>query len=192
MYTTLIIGSAGVFTTAATFHDDVPAGFRPVAVDRSLKIDDDAPVALKVDVTISCDATGVRVGGLSRMSTNAPAEVTMTGLMLGLASGIVINQYRKLPRVLFIDGTRMRRLRGRIQGFRDSNAATLAVGAGSRGVLPLRSLAPKLPHTPIMVVLVIIAVKTVDLINHGVAVTDTVPTGLFSFGLTVDSTVLGS
>ena len=59
----MMIGSAVVFTNVATFHDDVSAGLQPVAVERSLKIVDDALVALKVDVPIPRVATGVRVGG---------------------------------------------------------------------------------------------------------------------------------
>ena len=47
----------------------------------------------------------------------------------------------------------------------------------------MRYIFPKLPRALIVVTLSIIAVKTLDLADHGVAITGDVPTGLFSIGL---------
>jgi hypothetical protein len=59
----VMIGSAGMFTTAATLHDVVRAGLRPAAVDRSQTIIDDHRDVREVDVSIPCHATGLGVGG---------------------------------------------------------------------------------------------------------------------------------
>jgi MFS superfamily sulfate permease-like transporter len=124
--------------------------------------------------------------GLLRMGWVATflSKAVMSGFVLGFAIGIVIDQSHKLLGVPGGGGSYVDELVTTIEQVPDTSLATLAVGAGSLGLLLLmRRLAPKWPRMLLVVALAIAASSAFDLSAHGVAVTGDVPTGLFSIGL---------
>jgi sulfate permease, SulP family len=66
----------------------------------------------------------------------------------------------------------------------DTSGATLAIGVAALAVLlPLRSIAPKLPAALLVVVLAIVASNAFDFADHGVSVVGEIPSGLPSLSL---------
>ena len=122
----------------------------------------------------------LRMGWISTFLSKA----VMSGFILGFAVGIVINQLHSLLGVPGVDGSYVQQLWGTIEAIPDTSGSTLVVGAASlAGLLVMRYVFPKLPRALIVVTLSIIAVETLDLADHGVAITGDVPTGLFAIGL---------
>jgi sulfate permease, SulP family len=124
--------------------------------------------------------------GLLRMGwvSNFLSKAVMAGFILGFSIGIIIEQSHKLLGVDIDTGTYMQELWWTIEALGDTSATTLAVGAGSLLLLLLmRYRLPRWPRALIVMTLAILAVNVFDLASHGVAVTGTVPTGLFSVGL---------
>jgi SulP family sulfate permease len=124
--------------------------------------------------------------GLARMGwvSNFLSRAVMAGFVLGFSIGIIIDQSHKLLGVSKADGTYVEILIDTIEEIPDTSGATLAVGALSLGaLLLLRAFFGKLPRALIVMVLSIAAVSVFDLQDHGVAVTGSVPTGLFSVGV---------
>ena len=124
--------------------------------------------------------------GLLRMGwvSTFLSKAVMAGFILGFSIGIIIDQSAKLFGVDVDTGTYVEELVWTIAALDDTNAATLAVGAGSLVLLLLmRYERRRWPRALITMVLAILAVQAFDLTSHGVAVTGDVPTGLFSIGL---------
>ena len=121
-----------------------------------------------------------RMGWISNFLSRA----VMSGFVLGFSIGIIIDQTYKLLGVDKTSGSYWDELVGTIKQIPDTNLTTLAVGATALvALLLMRHFLPKWPRALIVVVLSIIAVNAFDLTSHGVAVTGTVPTGLFSVGV---------
>ena len=121
-----------------------------------------------------------RMGWISNFLSRA----VMSGFVLGFSIGIIIDQTYKLFGVDKTSGSYWDELVGTIKQIPDTNLPTLAVGATALvALLLMRYLLPKWPRALIAVVLSILAVNAFDLTSHGVAVTGTVPTGLFSVGI---------
>jgi high affinity sulfate transporter 1 len=124
--------------------------------------------------------------GLAKMGwvSNFLSKAVLEGFIAGFAIGIIIEQSYKLLGVDKVEGTYVGQLIGTLKQLPDTNGATLAVGAASLAILLLcRSVAPRLPRALIVTALAILAVGALDLVDHGVAITGPVPTGLFSVGL---------
>ena len=122
----------------------------------------------------------LRLGWVSTFLSKA----VMAGFVLGFAIGIVIDQSHQLLGVPGGDGSYAEELLKTIEQIPDAQLTTVAVGAGSLGLLLLmRAFVPTWPRMLLVVVLAIAASSAFDLQAHGVAVTGNVPTGLFSIGL---------
>ena len=126
-------------------------------------------------------ALGVlRMGWVSTFLSKA----VMAGFVLGFAIGIVIDQAHTLLGVEGGGGSYAEELWNTIEQIPDTQGTTLAVGAGSLGLLlVMRRLRPRWPRMLIVVTLAIAVSSALDLRSHGVAVTGEVPTGLFSVGV---------
>jgi anti-anti-sigma factor len=108
----------------------------------------------------------------------------MSGFILGFSIGIIIDQSHKLFAVDIDTGTYMQELVWTIEKLPETDATTLAVGAGSLALLLfMRYRLSAWPRALLVMALAIAAVDVFDLTDHGVAVTGDVPTGLFSVGL---------
>jgi high affinity sulfate transporter 1 len=124
--------------------------------------------------------------GVLRMGwvSNFLSRAVLSGFILGFAVGIVINQSYKLLGVDSTSGSYVEQLVGTIEKIPDTDLITLLVGAVSLGLLlTMRYLRPKWPRALIVVILATSSAALLDLSSHGVGVTGTVPTGLFSVGL---------
>jgi sulfate permease, SulP family len=122
----------------------------------------------------------LRMGWISTFLSKA----VMAGFVLGFSLGIVIDQSHKLLGVPTTDGSYLKQLWGTVEKLPDTSGTTLAVGAGSLGLLLLmRYLVPRWPRALIVMAFAILTVGLLDLADHGVAITGDVPTGLFSVGL---------
>jgi SulP family sulfate permease len=124
--------------------------------------------------------------GVLRMGwvANFLSRAVLAGFIFGFAIGIVIDQAPKLLGVPAGDGTYAEDLVDLIKSIPDTSLTTLAVGAGSLGLLlAMRYLRPKWPRALIVVALAIAVTSALDLAAHGVAITGEVPTGLFDVGL---------
>jgi SulP family sulfate permease len=122
----------------------------------------------------------LRVGWIASFLSKA----VMAGFVLGFSIGIVIDQSHTLLGVDAPGGSYVEELWNTIKAIPDADLTTVAVGAGSLGLLLLmRRFLPRWPRMLIVVALAIAASSAFDLADHGVAVTGDVPTGLFSVGL---------
>jgi SulP family sulfate permease len=122
----------------------------------------------------------LRVGWISSFLSKA----VMSGFVLGFSIGIVIDQSHALLGVTVTGGSYVEELWSTIEEIPHTDLTTLAVGAGSLGLLLImRRALPRWPRMLIVVALAIAASSAFDLADHGVAVTGDVPTGLFSVGL---------
>jgi high affinity sulfate transporter 1 len=124
--------------------------------------------------------------GLLRMGwvSTFLSKAVMSGFILGFSIGIIIDQSHKLFAVDIDTGTYMQELVWTIEKLPDTDATTLAVGAGSLALLLfMRYRLSAWPRALLVMALAIAAVDVFDLTDHGVAVTGDVPTGLFSVGL---------
>jgi high affinity sulfate transporter 1 len=122
----------------------------------------------------------LRMGWISTFLSKA----VMSGFILGFAIGIIINQSPKLLGVPATSGSYVEQLWGTLEELPDTSGATLLVGAGSLALLMLmRYRLPKWPRMLLVMVLAIVVTGSLDLADHGVAITGEVPTGLFSVGL---------
>ena len=124
--------------------------------------------------------------GLLRMGwvSTFLSKAVLAGFVLGFAIGIVIDQLDALLGVAAGGGSYAEELWNTIEAIPDTSLATLAVGAGSLGLLlVMRRFLPRWPRMLLVVVLAIAVSTALDLADHGVAVTGDVPTGLFSVGL---------
>lgn len=124
--------------------------------------------------------------GLLRMGwvSTFLSKAVMSGFVLGFAIGIVIDQAHALLGVSAAGGSYAEELWNTLKAIPDTSLATLAVGAGSLGLLlAMRRFLPRWPRMLLVVVLAIALSSVLDLSDHGVAVTGDVPTGLFSVGL---------
>jgi sulfate permease, SulP family len=124
--------------------------------------------------------------GLLRMGwiSNFLSKAVLGGFVVGFAIGIIIDQSYKLLGVDKVAGSYVQELIGTIKELPDTSLATLAVGAGSLAALLLmRRFLKHWPRALLVMALSILAVRALDLADHGVAVTGDVPTGLFSIGL---------
>ena len=134
-------------------------------------------------------ATGIVyvVLGLARMGwvSNFLSKAVMGGFVLGFSIGIIIEQSHKLLGVPKTDGSYMEQLWGTIKNLPDTSLTTLR----ARDRVPRHVAADAVPiptiaaRALIVVVLSILAVKLLDLADHGLAVTGPVPAGVFSVGL---------
>jgi MFS superfamily sulfate permease-like transporter len=123
----------------------------------------------------------------------------MSGFILGLSIGIIIEQTHTLLGLPSVSGSYVQELWGTIEKLPDTSAATLAVGAICLGLLLLmRFTLPRWPRALIVMALAIVVVDSFDLDQHGVVTTGRVSTGLFSIGAPgigwsdVDSLLVGA
>jgi high affinity sulfate transporter 1 len=124
--------------------------------------------------------------GVAKMGwvSNFLSRAVLEGFIAGFAIGIIIEQSYKLLGVDQVEGTYVQQLIGTIGQLSDTDLTTLAVGSASLAVLLVcRAFAPRWPRALIVAILAIAAVGAFDLVDRGVAITGTVPTGLFSIGL---------
>jgi SulP family sulfate permease len=124
--------------------------------------------------------------GLLRMGwvSTFLSKAVMAGFVLGFAIGIVIDQSHVLLGVAGGGDSYAEELWETIKEIPNADLTTLAVGAGSLGLLlVMRRALPRWPRMLIVVALAIAASSAFDLDAHGVAITGDVPTGLFSVGL---------
>ena len=124
--------------------------------------------------------------GILRMGwvSNFLSKAVLGGFILGFALGIAIEQSAKLLGVEGGDGSYAEQLVDTIQAIPETDLTTLAVGAASLALLlAMRYLRPVWPRALAVVVLATAATALFDLSDNGVAVTGTVPTGLFDVGL---------
>jgi sulfate permease, SulP family len=137
--------------------------------------------ALAITTGLAYIALGLlRMGWVSTFLSKA----VMGGFVLGFAVGIVIDQMHALLGVSVSGGSYLEELWQTIKAIPDTGLATLAVGAGSLGILlGMRRLLPRWPRMLMVVALAIAVSSALDLGAHGVAITGDVPTGLFSVGL---------
>ena len=145
----------------------------------------DAAVAITAALAITTGVVYLLLG-IARMGwvSNFLSKAVMSGFVLGFAIGIIIDQSHKLLGVAAVDGSYWEILVGTIKEIPDTNMPTLVLGFVSlAALLAMRRYAPRLPRALIVMMLSIIAVTALDLTAHGVAVTGSVPTGLFSIGI---------
>jgi sulfate permease, SulP family len=124
--------------------------------------------------------------GLLRMGwiSNFLSKAVLGGFVLGFAIGIIIDQSQKLLGIDKVSGTYIQELIGILKELPDTNPATLAVGATSLvALLVMGRFLSTWPRALIVMALSILAVQAFDLVDEGVAVTGSVPTGVFSIGL---------
>jgi sulfate permease, SulP family len=124
--------------------------------------------------------------GLLKMGwiSNFLSKAVMAGFVLGFSLGIVIDQTYKLLGVPKSEGSYMQKLWGTLGQLGKTSGTTLAVGAGSLGLLLLmRYRFSRLPRALIVMTLTILAARAFDLSSHGVSVVGHVPTGLPSVDL---------
>jgi sulfate permease, SulP family len=124
--------------------------------------------------------------GLLRMGwvSTFLSKAVMAGFVLGFSIGIIINQVHSLLGTAGGDGSYLEQLWKTVEQIPDADLTTVAVGGGSLALLLLmRHLVPKWPRALIVMALAILAVDVFSLVDHGVAVTGDVPTGLFSVGI---------
>ena len=113
--------------------------------------------------------------------SNFLSKAVISGFILGLSIGIIIDQSHKLLGVAAVDGSYWDILVGTIEEIPDTDATTLAVGATALlALLLMRRFAPRLPRALIVMVTSIVVVTAFDLASEGVAVTGEVPLGLFT------------
>jgi SulP family sulfate permease len=159
------------------------AAILPIVGSDAMGTDDAVAITAALAIT-----TGIvyLLLGVARMGwvSNFLSKAVMSGFVLGFSIGIIIDQSHKLLGVDSVDGSYWEILVGTIQEIPDTNTATLILGSISlAALLAMRRFTPRLPRALIVMVLSIIAVTALDLTAHGVAVTGTVPTGLFSIGI---------
>ena len=109
------------------------------------------------------------------------SPATLTGIKIGVGLTVAASQ---LPNLLGVpadpdaDGF-FSKVADAVSQIPDANAATVAVSAGSIGLLlVLRRLAPQVPGPLVVVALGIALVAFTDIEEHGLALIDEVPTGL--------------
>jgi sulfate permease, SulP family len=125
--------------------------------------------------------------GLSRMGwvSTFLSKAVMSGFVLGFATGIVIDQSHKLFGVSVpADVSYAGELWDTLKAIPHADLTTMVVGFGSLALLlVMRAAVPRWPRMLIVTALAIAVSSWLDLSDHGVAITGTVPTGLFSVGL---------
>jgi SulP family sulfate permease len=124
--------------------------------------------------------------GVARMGwvSNFLSKAVMAGFVLGFSLGIIVDQSYKLFGVEKVEGTYFQKLIGTIEELPKTSGITLLIGALSlAALLAMRRYLGRLPRALIVMALAILAVSAFDLADHGVKVTGSVPTGLFSIGL---------
>jgi SulP family sulfate permease len=150
-----------------------------VAVVATASTGSGAYVALTCAVTLMVGVIYI-AGGLARMGFIAHffARPVLEGFIVGLGLYIAIGQ---LPAVVGIEkssGNTLSVLWNTIADLGSWDWTTVAVGvAGLVALFALARFAPKLPGVIIVVVLAELAVKALDLQDHGVAIVGDVPTG---------------
>ena len=145
----------------------------------------DEAVAWAAAVALAAGAIYLVLGVL-RMGwvSNFLSKAVVGGFILGFAIGIVIQQCAKLLGVDGGDGSYAEQLIKTVGEIPNTDLTTLAVGAAALALLlGMRYLRPSWPRALVVVILATAATGALDLSTHGVAVTGTVPTGLFEVGL---------
>jgi high affinity sulfate transporter 1 len=108
----------------------------------------------------------------------------MAGFVFGLAIFVTVKQLPKLFGIEGATGNTIRQFVHVLTHLGDTNAATLAVGAGALALLfGLKRSAPKVPGGLVALVLGIVVSGVLDLSHHAVKIVGDVPSGLPSLGI---------
>lgn len=112
------------------------------------------------------------------------SEPVLKGFIVGLALTIIAGQLPELVGVEKSSGNFFQQIVGLVGELGSTNAATLAVGLVSLGVvLGLRRWLPLVPGSLVAVLLGIAAVPLLDLVARGVAIVGPIDSGLPTLGL---------
>lgn len=112
------------------------------------------------------------------------SEPVLKGFIIGLAVTIIVGQIPKLLGVTKAKGDFFQQVWGLLSELGATKLATFAIGLASLAlVLLLQRLAPLVPASLVVVFLGIVAVRLLDLSQHGVAIVGHINGGLPSFGL---------
>ena len=126
------------------------------------------------------------IGRLARLGviSDLLSQPLLVGYLAGAAVLMVVGQLGKMTGTTVEGDNLVAQLRSFAGVVDDTDALTLAVGAGTLGLLLLvRALRPRWPATLIAVAAATIVCVAADLADHGVAVVGAVPTGLPTPGL---------
>lgn len=126
------------------------------------------------------------VAGLVRLGffSNFISDPVLKGFIIGIALTIIVGQLPKLFGVEGGEGDFFEKLWHLVADLGDTSATTLGVGLASLAVVVgLRRAAPGVPGSLVAVALAVIAVKLLDLDDHGVAIVGQIDSGLPSVGM---------
>jgi SulP family sulfate permease len=142
-------------------------------------------VALTVALALTTGVIAI-VAGLVRLGffSNFISEPVLKGFIIGMALTIIVGQLPKLFGVEGGEGDFFEKLWHLVADLGDTSATTLGVGLASLAVVVgLRRAAPSVPGSLVAVALAVVAVKLLDLDEHGVAIVGQIDSGLPSVGL---------
>lgn len=126
------------------------------------------------------------LAGLLRLGflANFISEPVLKGFIVGLALTIIVGQIPKLLGIEKGEGNFFEQLWDVITSIGQTHLLTLVIGLSSLlVVLGFRRYAPVVPGSLVAVILGIVAVATLDLQDHGVAIVGHIDAGLPSLGL---------
>ena len=161
------------------------AALSAATVGEMAKANTDAFTQLTIALALCVGAAAV-LAGLLRLGFLAAfiSEPVLKGFVVGLALTIIVGQVPKLLGVDSGDGDFFEKLFDVIGDLGETDALTLAVGAGTLVlVLGLRRVAPAVPGSLVAVGLGIALVELFSLDDHGLDIVGEIDSGLPSFGL---------
>ncbi len=142
-------------------------------------------LALTITLGLTVGAIAL-IAGLLRLGflANFISEPVLKGFIVGLALTIIAGQIPKLFGVPKGEGDFFEQIWDFLENLGDTSGTTLVVGLASLVfVIGLKTWAPVLPGSLIVVLLGIAAAQIFDLEQHGVEIVGTIQSGLPSFGL---------
>jgi high affinity sulfate transporter 1 len=141
--------------------------------------------ALTAALAITAGAAAL-VAGLLRLGflSNFISEPVMKGFIIGIALTIIVGQLPKLFGIGPGDGDFFEKVWDLLADLGDTSLTTLGVGAASLVVvLGLKRFAPRVPGSLVAVALGVVAVKLLELDQHGVSIVGNIDPGLPHVGL---------
>ncbi|HEV7758098.1 MAG TPA: SulP family inorganic anion transporter, partial [Acidimicrobiales bacterium] len=141
--------------------------------------------ALTAALAVTAGAAAL-VAGLLRLGflSNFISEPVMKGFIIGIALTIIVGQLPKLFGVGGGDGDFFEKVWDLLADLGDTSLTTLGVGAASLVVvMGLKRFAPRVPGSLVAVALGVVAVKLLELDQHGVSIVGNIDPGLPHVGL---------
>jgi sulfate permease, SulP family len=141
--------------------------------------------ALTAALAITTGAAAL-VAGLLRLGflSNFISEPVMKGFIIGMALTIIVGQLPKLFGVPGGDGDFFEKVWDLLGDLGDTSLTTLGVGTASLVVvMGLKRFAPRVPGSLVAVALGVVAVKLLELDQHGVSIVGNIDPGLPHVGL---------